>query len=50
MKDEIKALFGKVISDYFGHFYLEWSKLFLTIPNGRNDQIDEMSKMSLWLK
>ena len=45
-----KVLFGKVILGYFDHFYLKWSKLFLVIPNRRNGQIDEMSKMSVWLK
>ena len=45
-----KTLFGKVISGHFGHSHLEWSKLFFIIPNRRNGQMDEMSKMSVWLK
>ena len=41
---------GKAIFGHFSHFYLEWSKLFLVIPNERNSQMDEMSKMNVWLK
>ena len=44
------ALIGKVISGHFDHSYLEWSKLFLAIPNKRNCQMDEIGKMSVWLK
>ena len=44
------GLFGNAISGHFGHSHLEWSKPFLVIPNGRNGQMDEMSKMSIWLK
>ena len=35
---------------HFGHSHLEWPKPFLVIPNGRNSQMDEMGKMSVWLK
>ena len=41
------TLFGKAI---LGHSHLEWSKSFLVILNRRNSQIDEIGKMSVWLK
>ena len=47
---QFDALFGKVISGHFDNSHLEWLKLLLTILNGINDQMDEMGKMSVWLK
>ena len=50
LHDNYYGLFGKVISGHFDHSHLEWSKLFLVILNGRNGQMNEMGKMSVWLK